>query len=68
MLILTDESDNVLVALNEAIPNGTKIARRYIGIGKEVYKSGFIIGIALSDICEGDIVNSKNLGSRYVGY
>lgn len=68
MYVLTDDSDNVFIALDEKIPNGSKVARTFIRAGREVYKSGFIIGIALSDIEKGELVAINNLGSRYVKY
>ncbi len=61
--ILINEKDNVYVSLND----GHKYAKVNIQKGERVIKYGFPIGIATSDIKEGEHVHSHNLKTALSG-
>ncbi|MFC3121559.1 UxaA family hydrolase [Agaribacter flavus] len=60
------DTQNTL-ALKQDIPAGHKIALSPINKGDHIYKYGFSIGLATSDICVGEHVHSHNLSTQLNG-
>ena len=80
-LIKINDNDNVAVAVNEipenteidgirtlsVIPMGHKVALRDIKEGEDIIKYGQVIGVANSDIKQGEHVHSHNMHTKLSG-
>ncbi len=59
-MLIINELDNVAV-LTDGEKSGHKIARRNISCGEHIIKYGYSIGIATTDISEGEWVHTHNM-------